>query len=139
MELKFTLGSGEKSYGISREGLFDVTPTIEIWADYIYLDTDERRRFAQNTHEYLIEQVQFNGKEQVNENSIAGMKEKFEEKDKKVLQDGTIASGNTNVITVQQNQPVNNTQNVGSTGMITQGNGANPDKGSVYEKLSDFA
>ena len=34
---------------------------------------------------------------------------------------------------------VNNTQNVGSTGMITQGNGANPDKGSVYEKLSDFA
>ena len=78
-------------------------------------------------------------KEQVNENSIAGMKEKFEEKDKKVLQDGTIASGNTNVITVQQNQPVNNTQNVGSTGMITQGNGANPDKGSVYEKLSDLA
>lgn len=78
-------------------------------------------------------------KEQVNENSIAGIKDKFEEKDKKVLQDGTIASGNTNVITVQQNQPVNNTQNVGSTGMITQGNGANPDKGSVYEKLSDFA
>ena len=78
-------------------------------------------------------------KEQVNENSIDVVKNKFEEKDKKVLQDGTIASGNTNVITVQQNQPVNNTQNVGSTGMITQGNGANPDKGSVYEKLSDFA
>ena len=29
-----------------------------LWADYIYLDTDERRRFAQVTHEYLIEQVQ---------------------------------------------------------------------------------
>ena len=27
-------------------------------ADYIYLDTDERRRFAQVSHEYLIEQVQ---------------------------------------------------------------------------------
>lgn len=26
--------------------------------DYIYLDTDERRRFAQAAHEYLIEQVQ---------------------------------------------------------------------------------
>ena len=75
-------------------------------------------------------------KEQVNENSIDVVKNKFEEKDKKVLQDGTIASGNTNVV-VQQNQ-VNNTQNVGSTGMITQGNGANADKGSVYEKLSDF-
>jgi hypothetical protein len=30
-----------------------------IWADYIFLDTDERRRFAQVSHEYLIEQVQF--------------------------------------------------------------------------------
>jgi hypothetical protein len=31
-----------------------------IYIDYIYLDTDERRRFAQQSHEYLIEQVQFN-------------------------------------------------------------------------------
>ena len=31
---------------------------IKLWADYIYLDTDERRRFAQVSHEYLIEQVQ---------------------------------------------------------------------------------
>jgi len=34
-------------------------PTVSLWADYIYLDTDERRRFAQQSHEYLIEQVQF--------------------------------------------------------------------------------
>ena len=33
--------------------------TAKLWADYIYLDTDERRRFAQVSHEYLIEQVQF--------------------------------------------------------------------------------
>ena len=32
--------------------------TQKLWADYIYLDTDERRRFAQVSHEYLIEQVQ---------------------------------------------------------------------------------
>ncbi len=31
---------------------------FNLWADYIYLDTDERRRFAQVSHEYLIEQVQ---------------------------------------------------------------------------------
>jgi hypothetical protein len=31
---------------------------FKLWADYIYLDTDERRRFAQVSHEYLIEQVQ---------------------------------------------------------------------------------
>ena len=33
-------------------------PTVDLWCDYIYLDTDERRRFAQVSHEYLIEQVQ---------------------------------------------------------------------------------
>ena len=32
--------------------------TLNLYADYIYLDTDERRRFAQVSHEYLIEQVQ---------------------------------------------------------------------------------
>jgi hypothetical protein len=32
--------------------------TCKLWCDYIYLDTDERRRFAQVSHEYLIEQVQ---------------------------------------------------------------------------------
>ncbi len=30
-----------------------------LWCDYIYLDTDERRRFAQVSHEYLIEQLQY--------------------------------------------------------------------------------
>ena len=32
--------------------------TVNLFVDYIYLDTDERRRFAQVSHEYLIEQVQ---------------------------------------------------------------------------------
>jgi len=35
------------------------TPTMNLWCDYIYLDTDERRRFAQVSHEYLIEQLQY--------------------------------------------------------------------------------
>ena len=38
---------------------------IKLWVDYIYLDTDERRRFAQVSHEYLIEQVQFTGDETI--------------------------------------------------------------------------
>jgi hypothetical protein len=33
---------------------------ICLFCDYIFLDTDERRRFAQVSHEYLIEQLQFN-------------------------------------------------------------------------------
>jgi hypothetical protein len=32
--------------------------SAKLFVDYIYLDTDERRRFAQQSHEYLIEQVQ---------------------------------------------------------------------------------
>ena len=35
---------------------------FKLWADYIYLDTDERRRFAQVSHEYLIEQLQYENK-----------------------------------------------------------------------------
>jgi len=35
---------------------------VEVWCDYVFLDTDERRRFAQVSHEYLIEQVQFSNK-----------------------------------------------------------------------------
>jgi hypothetical protein len=34
---------------------------VSLWVDYIYLDTDERRRFAQAAHEYLIEQLQYTG------------------------------------------------------------------------------
>jgi hypothetical protein len=38
----------------------DVTNSdFTLFADYIYLDTDERRRFAQVSHEYLIEQLQY--------------------------------------------------------------------------------
>ena len=36
-----------------------------LWVDYIFLDTDERRRFAQLSHEYLIEQLQFTGSDTV--------------------------------------------------------------------------
>ena len=48
VKLKFTWGS---SHGGGVSG-------AQVWCDYIYLDTDERRRFAQVSHEYLIEQIQ---------------------------------------------------------------------------------
>jgi hypothetical protein len=38
--------------------VYNSTDSSKLWCDYIYLDTDERRRFAQVSHEYLIEQVQ---------------------------------------------------------------------------------
>ena len=40
-----------------------------LYVDFIFLDTDERRKFAQNPHEYLIEQVQFTGDESVGSSS----------------------------------------------------------------------
>ena len=40
-----------------------------IYVDYIFLDTDERRKMAQNPHEYLIEQIQFTGDESVGSSS----------------------------------------------------------------------
>ena len=49
-----TSGSGDSHYGGSAN---DVSVS-KVWCDYIYLDTDERRRFAQVSHEYLIEQIQ---------------------------------------------------------------------------------
>jgi hypothetical protein len=40
-----------------------------LYVDYIFLDTDERRKHAQNPHEYLIEQIQFTGDESVGSSS----------------------------------------------------------------------
>ena len=45
----------------------DLNNSFKLWCDYIYLDTDERRRFAQVSHEYLIEQLQYETK---SENSM---------------------------------------------------------------------
>jgi len=40
-----------------------------IYVDYVFLDTEERRRMAQNPHEYLITQLQFTGDESVGSSS----------------------------------------------------------------------
>jgi hypothetical protein len=61
-------------YGESSEG--DATrpsalslAAASLYIDYVYLDTEERRRFAQQSHEYLIEQVQFTGAESITSSS----------------------------------------------------------------------
>jgi len=60
-------------------GKFASTPnplsSVSLWVDYIFLDTDERRRFAQLSHEYLIEQLQFTGQEAIT--SSTGVKTKL--------------------------------------------------------------
>ena len=53
-ELKLTCHTAANGGGSSNTSGLE----FKLYADYIYLDTDERRRFAQVSHEYLIEQVQ---------------------------------------------------------------------------------
>jgi hypothetical protein len=50
---------------VAQQGLV----ACSLYVDYIYLDTEERRRFAQVAHEYLIEQLQFTGTESVTSTS----------------------------------------------------------------------
>ena len=53
---------------------------VSLWVDYIFLDSDERKRFAQMSHEYLIDQVQFGGKESfatLGEDTSPGTSERF--------------------------------------------------------------
>ena len=42
---------------------------MALYIDYVYLDVDERRRFAQESHEYLIEQLQYEGQQQITTSS----------------------------------------------------------------------
>jgi len=58
----------------------DTTTTrldANLWVDYIFLDTDERRKFAQLSHEYLIEQLQFTGAESLTQNTATRVKLNF--------------------------------------------------------------
>ena len=52
-EVKVTL-----NHHFNANGAYSAITHNKLWCDYIYLDTDERRRFAQVSHEYLIEQIQ---------------------------------------------------------------------------------
>jgi len=54
-------------------GTPSATPSLvdaSLYVDYVYLDTDERRQFAQVAHEYLIEQLQFTGSESFSNSSV---------------------------------------------------------------------
>jgi hypothetical protein len=58
-------GQGSKINDAYKQSL----AAASLYVDYIFLDTDERRRMAQNPHEYLIEQLQFTGDESVGSSS----------------------------------------------------------------------
>jgi hypothetical protein len=62
--LAFEAGAISTSVTVGTETVVlgdDQVLNVKLWVDYIYLDSEERRRFAQVSHEYLIEQLQFQG------------------------------------------------------------------------------
>ena len=66
VKLYFTLASQVNGLNLTNSGTTPITvtqPQMSVWVDYIFLDTQERTRFAQLPHEYLIEQLQFSGTE----------------------------------------------------------------------------
>ena len=60
-EVKLNVEFAQKDL-VCKDGAGDLVKA-DLLVDYIFLDTDERRRFAQVSHEYLIEQLQFTGEE----------------------------------------------------------------------------
>ena len=81
-EVKFNISftPASQNYTVFNAGVAvtNVTPTggipsigyASLYIDYVYLDTDERRQFAQVQHEYLIEQLQFTGAESYTNSAI---------------------------------------------------------------------
>jgi hypothetical protein len=64
-EVKINIDFEQAAYLIACGAVPTSDITCNLWVDYVYLDTDERRRFAQLSHEYLIEQLQFTGSEPI--------------------------------------------------------------------------
>ena len=65
-----SLGTSSGSSAKSTQGAYSQSlVAASLYVDYVFLDTDERRRMAQNPHEYLIEQLQFTGDESVGSSS----------------------------------------------------------------------
>jgi len=44
--------------GVGLTSAGSLSSTLTVWGNYVFLDTEERKNFAQNPHEYLIETVQ---------------------------------------------------------------------------------
>lgn len=74
-EVKFNVSfrAASECYITSDDNALPSTPSLgdtALWIDYVYLDTDERRQFAQVQHEYLIEQLQYTGAESYSNSSV---------------------------------------------------------------------
>jgi len=103
-----------KSGGSCTGAMCELTPdsgdwnTASLWVDYIYLDTDERRRFAQVSHEYLIEQLQFTGTETLESGSSSNVRLNFNHPVKELIwrATGMVSGADTDKRVDPTNNPI---------------------------------
>ena len=111
LKIEFTK---DKAGGSCNGAMCELTPdsadwtTASLWVDYIYLDTDERRRFAQVSHEYLIEQLQFTGTETLESGSSSNVSLNFNHPVKELIwrATGMVAKAQTDKRVDPSNNPV---------------------------------
>ena len=68
LEDSINLVEGAAATGASLAAAAAALPALKdmaLYIDYVYLDVEERRRFAQASHEYLIEQLQYSGQQTI--------------------------------------------------------------------------
>ena len=73
VKISFQFRPASECYVTSDSALLTNTPSLNnvtFYLDYIFLDTPERKMFSTQTHEYLIEQLQFNGIESVSNSNV---------------------------------------------------------------------
>ena len=81
-------GSFASTYGIGNAN-------FAVYADYVYLDTTERRQFAQNAHEYLIDQLQQQQESNSGSNASATYRLNFNHPVKELIWVGTPTAPST--------------------------------------------
>ena len=68
-EVKLNIKFRDSSSVVRTGGTAGSLSDVKLFVDYVYLDTTERRRFAQMQHEYLIEQLQHTGPAKASDNT----------------------------------------------------------------------
>ena len=103
--------------------------TFKVWGNYVYLDTEERRRFAQKGHEYLIEQVQHTGVDALTVGQTKQVRLSYNHPIKELVFAATAADSKLAKLW-------NFTSNVGATDIVLNSNAADPTHSNCFVPLT---
>ena len=117
VKLIFEFNSAVNNVAGAAQVTLGTSNPVTVFANYVYLDTEERRRFAQNKHEYLIDQLQIQN-------------ESF-----------TTTTGGQNNTRLNFNHPVKYLAwivNQDETSVVARGNFSNSAAGGVLSSLAGY-